>query len=152
MFIAVCYVVSLLVGVVAAVTGGGSLAEGSAEALRWVLLLGVGVPLLVAFVGHAFGGQSAARRLGWPEGNPFQTKLGIWDGAGGLIAIIAFWQHGGFWLATVTAHAFFWTGAGVVHVRELVRARNLRADNLLPAFVDFLVPITIVTLFVLTEQ
>jgi hypothetical protein len=37
--------------------------------------------LLIAFFGHTFKGEVAARRLGWPAGNPFQTELGIWDGA-----------------------------------------------------------------------
>jgi len=65
-----------------------------AQATGRVFLISVGVPALIAFFGHPFGGQAAARRLGWPTGNPFQTELGIWDGAAGIVAIAAFWCHG----------------------------------------------------------
>ena len=117
--------------------------------LRWVFLISVGMPLVIAFAGHTFNGNVAARRLGWPTGNPFQTELGIWDGAAGTIAVLAFWHHGGFWLATVIVHALFWTGAGIVHLRDIVHDNNLHADNALPAVVDFLVPVTIITLYIL---
>jgi hypothetical protein len=83
------------------------------------------------------------------EGNPFQLEVGIWDGAGGVIAVLAFWHHGGFWLATVTSNAIFWSGAGAVHLRELVGEGNVRADNLLPAIVNLAVAATLVTFYIL---
>jgi hypothetical protein len=150
--IAVSYVVGIVTGLIAGATHSESGVSGFAgEMLRWTFLIAVGIPLLIAFVGHTFRGEVAARRLGWPPGNPFQTELGIWDGAGGVIAIIAFWRHDGFWLAAVILHSLFWTGAGVVHVREIVRERNRRADNILPAVVNFLVPATLITLYVLAS-
>jgi hypothetical protein len=110
--IAIFYVAGLAAGVIAGATGSGGSAAFAGAMLRWVLLVGVGVPLLISGLGHVFRGETAARRLGWPSGNPFQTELGIWDGAGGVIAIVAFWRHGDFWLATVIAQALFWTGGG----------------------------------------
>ena len=46
-------------------------------------------------------------------------------------------------------HALFWTGAGIVHLRDIVHDNDLHADNALPAVVDFLVPATIITLYIL---
>jgi hypothetical protein len=65
--------------------------------------------------------------------------------------VLTFWRHDGFWLAAVILHSLFWTGAGVVHVREIVRERNRRADNMLPAVVNFLVPPTLIILYVLAS-
>lgn len=149
MVIAICYVLGVAAGAVAGVARSSGPAGFASEMLRWVFLLSVGVPLVIAFFGHSFGGETAARRLGWPTGSPFQTELGIWDGAGGVVAIVAFWCHGGFWLALVILNAIFWAGAGIVHVREIVRRRNLRANNVLPAVVNFLVPVTLIALYVL---
>ena len=149
MVIAICYVLGVGAGTVAGVARSSGPTGFASEMLRWVFLVSVGVPLVIAFFGHSFGGQTAARRLGWPAGNPFQTELGIWDGAGGVVAIVAFWCHGGFWLALVILNAIFWTGTGIVHVREIVRRRNVRADNVLPAIVNFLVPATLIVLYAL---
>jgi hypothetical protein len=150
--IAISYLAGIAAGSIAGATHAGSGVSGFAsEMLRWVFLIAVGVPLLIAFVGHTFRGEVSARRLGWPTGNPFQTEVGIWDGAGGAIAVVAFWRHDGFWLATVIAHSLFWTGAGIVHVREIVKERNFRADNLLPAVVNFLVPATLISLYALAS-
>jgi len=150
--IAICYVAGILAGSIAGAAHTGSGVSGFAsEMLRWVFLISVGVPLLISSGFHTFRGEVSARRLGWPPGNPFQTEVGIWDGAGGVIAVVAFWRHDGFWLATVIAHSLFWTGAGIVHVREIVKERNLRADNLLPAVVNFLVPVTLISLYALAS-
>ncbi len=138
MVIALCYLLGLAAGGAAAVAHGDG--QAAAIMLQWFLPLGVGLPLIVAFFGHSFGGVKAAQRLGWPPGSPFQTEVGIWDGAAGVIAVLAFWHHGGFWLATVIVHSLFWAGAGVVHVRDLIRGGNRRADNLLPALVNFWCP------------
>jgi hypothetical protein len=55
-------------GVVAGIVAGVTRASGSmafaSEMLRWVFLIGVGVPDVVAYFGHTFGGEAAARRLG----------------------------------------------------------------------------------------
>jgi hypothetical protein len=73
-----------------------------------------------------------ARRRGPGRGQPHRwrlAELGIWGGAGGLLAIIAFWQSREFWLATVIVLSVIWAGAGVVHVNDLRRgSRHL--DNL----------------------
>jgi len=144
MVIAICYLLGIAVGAIAAAVHAGNAATAAALMLRWVLLVSVGIPLVVAFAGHTFGGHRAARRLGWAEGSPFQTELGIWDGAGGVLPIVAFWQNREFWLATVIVLSVFWAGAGIVHVNDLRRG-NRHLDNLLPAVVNFLVPATLIS-------
>jgi hypothetical protein len=118
--------------------------------LQYFLPIGVGLPLLISGLGHVFQSDLAAKRLGWPTGNPFQKELGFWDFAAGVIAILSFWQHGPFWLATIIVNVLFWVLAGGLHAWELLRHKNIRADNAITAIVDFLVPITLVILYALS--
>jgi hypothetical protein len=117
--------------------------------LRWFLPVGVGMPLALAFFGHVFRSELAARRLGWPAGNPFQWELGFWDGAAGAAAIVCFWKQGDFWLATILFNAIFWTLAAGLHIWEVVHKKNYNVDNVATAVVDLLVPATLILLYAL---
>jgi hypothetical protein len=80
---------------------------------------------------------------------PFSLRSGSGTAPGGVIAVLAFWHRSGFWLATVTANAIFSSGAGAVHLRELVGEGNVGADNLLPAIINLAVAATLVTFYIL---
>ena len=101
MFIGICYVLSLTAGVVAVMLQPAphTLQLAAPTLIRFVLLIGTGIPLVVGCYGHVFQSDMAARRLGWPTGSPFQKELGFWDLAGGIGAIAGFWLGGDFRLA-----------------------------------------------------
>ena len=154
MSIAIFYVLGLIVGGVAALLSNQPHTTQlmAQTILQYFLFVGVGLPLVIAFFGHVFQSDLAARRLGWPTGNPFQKELGFWDGAAGVAAIVCFWRHGDFWLATILFNGICWTLAAVLHTWEVVRKKNYNADNVATAVVDFLVPATLVLLYVLATQ
>ena len=153
MFIGICYLASLAVGtaVVFLQPGTRTVQLVAGTLLHFVLLLGVGVPLVVGGFGHVFKSDLAARRLGWPSGNPFQKELGFWDFAAGVGAIVAFWRGSEFMLAAIIINAIFWVSAGMLHIQHVVRHRNYNFDNAIPAVVDILVPATLIVFYLLAR-
>ena len=153
MFIGICYLVSLVVGTAAALQQPGPhTVQAVAETLlRFVLLIGAGVPLVAGGYGHVFQSDLAASRLGWETGNPFQKELGFWDFAGGIGALAAFWVGGDFRLAIIFINAVFWLSAGALHIRHVAQHHNYNADNAISAGADILVPFTLITLFLLAR-
>ena len=149
MFVGICYLVSLMVGTVAVFLQPGPhmLQAVAGTLLRFVLLLGTGIPLVVGGFGHVFQSDMAARRLGWPAGSPFQKELGFWDLAGGVGAMAAFWLGGDFRLAMILINSIFWILAGILHLQHVFRFRNYNADNSIPAVIDILVPVTLLVLY-----
>jgi len=118
--------------------------------LRYFLPIGMGVPLIVAGVGHGWFGDTAARRLGWPAGSPFQRELGFWDLGAGIVAVTAAWASRPFVLAVVVLNAVFWPLAGIVHVRDML-AGNRASDNVATAAIDFLAPVTLVAIYLVSR-
>ena len=151
MAVAIFYVLGLVVAGTAALLSSGphTTQEMAQTMLHYFLPVGVGLPLVFAFFGHVFQSDLAARRLGWPAGSPFQKEVGFWDGAAGIAAIMCFWKSGDFWLATILINAIFWTLAGGLHTWEVIREKNYHADNVATSVVDFLVPITLIVLYLL---
>jgi hypothetical protein len=153
MFIAIFYLVSLIVGALVALLqpSAHTLPVVAETLLHFVLLIGVGITLVIGGLGHAFRSDFVAQKIGWPTGSPFQKELGFWDFAAGIGAIIAFWSGREFMLATILINAIFWISAGVLHIQHVIQHRNYNADNAIPAVADILVPITLIGLFLLAR-
>jgi hypothetical protein len=148
------YFVGILCGTIAVMLTGDPRTTTTAAAilLQYFLLISVGFSSVIAFFGHVFRGETAARLLGWPSGNPFQKELGFWDLAAGFVAIIGFWRHGDFWLATIIFITIFWVLAGCLHLYHVLKGKNYHIDNAFPAIMDFIVPITMMILYWLTTR
>ena len=151
MAVAIFYVLGLLVSVAAVLLMGQAhtVKTGAEVMLQYFLPVGVGLPLIFAFSGHVFRSDLAARRLGWAMGSPFQKEVGFWDLAAGVAAICCFWLKGDFWLATILFNTIFWVLAGGLHIKEVVKEKNYNIDNAATAVVDFLVPATMVALYLI---
>jgi hypothetical protein len=154
MVITILYFVGLLCGAIAVMLTGGprTTATVAAMLLQYFLLISVGFASIIAFLGHVFRGETAARLLGWPPGNPFQKELGFWDLAAGVVAIIGFWRHGDFWLAIIIIITIFWVLAGCLHLYHVLKDKNYHIDNALPAIMDFIVPITMIAFYCMATQ
>jgi Family of unknown function (DUF6790) len=149
MVITILYFIGLISGVIAVIFTGGPKTSIiiATILLQYYLLISVGISSIIGFIGHVFRGEIAARLLGWPSGNPFQKELGFYDGAAGVAAILCFWHHGEFWLATIIIITIFWVLAGCLHLKHVLKEKNYHIDNALPAIMDFIVPITLVILY-----
>ena len=149
MVIATLYLIGLASGVAALWADGipFALPEAAPILFRYFMLLGVGLSLAIACFGHVFASDRAAKRIGWPTGNPFQKELGYWDGAAGLAAMLCFTHGPEFWLAVVIINAPFWAMAGLLHAVHIARYRNFNLDNALPAIANLAYAVTMVFLY-----
>jgi hypothetical protein len=153
MVITIFYILGLLSGFFMVFLSGQwhSSQQISQMLLRTFLVIGVGIPLLISSIGHIFKSDLAAKRLGWPIGNPFQKEVGFFDGAAGIISILSYWHFGEFLLATIIYNCICWTLAAILHVKEVIQHKNYKFDNVSTGVVDFLVPITLLILYILSK-
>ncbi len=116
--------------------------------LLYTLVVGVGVGYLFAGLGHLLMADRIAEQLGWATGSPFQTEVGLYDVAFGVLGICCIWLRREWWYATAVGVTVFSVGAGINHVRLLLGtggSGSLNAGSVLP---DLIVPVLLVAFFV----
>ena len=100
---------------------------------------------------HTAFASDVAATIGWPAGNPFQTEVGFANLAIGIVGFACFWRYD-FWLPAIAAKTVFAWGAGVTHVLDIMRTRNLSSNNAGPILAwDFLLPVVAIGLYVLAR-
>jgi hypothetical protein len=124
--------------------------EGIAKILLlWLLVIGVGLGGIMAFIGHTVFASSTAASIGWPAGNPFQTEVAVANLAVGVLGVLCYWLRDNFWVATVIANSVFQLGAAVVHINQIVVAQNYSPNNAgIVLYTDILVPLILIALLV----
>ena len=124
--------------------------EGIAKILLLCLLvIGVGLGGIMAFIGHTVFASSTAASIGWPAGNPFQTEVAVANLAVGVLGVLCYWLRDNFWVATVIANSVFQLGAAVVHINQIVVAHNYQPDNAgIVLYTDILVPLILIALLI----
>jgi hypothetical protein len=133
--------------VIVLITGGsGDLLRDTT--MNAVLFL-IGSAALGTAIAHIFFGPAIARSIGWQPG-PFQFEVGAANAAIGVAAIVmgaAFDPAS--WLGPILAALVFLGLAGVGHIVDIVKRRNLSINNAGPIlFLDFLVPLVTLALWV----
>jgi hypothetical protein len=116
----------------------------------WLLVVDVGLGGVFGFIGHTVFAETAAKSIGWPAGNPFQTEVAIANLAVGTLGILCYWLRAQFWTATVIA-TFVWpVGDGVGHIQQIIVAHNYHPNNAGAAvlFNDIGIPLILVALLV----
>jgi hypothetical protein len=88
--------------------------------LLWLLVIGVGLGGIMAFIGHTVFASSTAASIGWPAGNSFQTEVAVANLAVGCLGVRCYWFRDNFWVATVLANSVFQLGAAVVHINQIM--------------------------------
>ena len=120
------------------------------------LVISIGIPSLIGFVGHVFFADRIAANIGWAAGSPFQQEVGFANLAIGILGITCIWFRGNYWIATVIAATIFLWGAAYGHITDIIVHGNYAPGNAGGAlYDDILVPlITIVLLaaYVRTER
>jgi hypothetical protein len=120
--------------------------------LLYVLVVGVGLGGLFGAMGHLLAADQVAKELGWATGSPFQTEVGLFDLAFGVLGVCCIWFRGKWWYAVTVGWTIFAVGAAAVHVHEMLGARNngsLNAGSVLP---DLVVPALLVVLLVVRSR
>jgi hypothetical protein len=109
----------------------------------------VGVVGISAGLGHMFWGPPIARSIGWGP-SPFQWEVGGANLGLGIAGVMAGSFGRAYWLAVIVVAAGFLWVAGVGHIREIIRRRNLAISNAGPILLlDFLVPAYLLTIWLL---
>ena len=126
---------------------GGGIVESFL--LRFLVII-VGIGSLWAFPGYAFVADDVARSIGWPTGGPFQFEVALHNLAVGVLGVLCFWVHGGFWSATVIAFAVFGIGAAYGHIREMRLSHNYAPGNAgaILYISDILLPLLLILLLI----
>jgi len=129
-------------------------AGGGADFLHWTtmnaLLFLIGSSALGTGIAHLFFGPAIARSIGWQPG-PFQFEVGAANLGIGVAAIVTGAVFGpSAWLGPILVALVFLVLAGIGHIRDIVRHRNLSINNAGPIlFLDFLAPIATLALWLL---
>jgi hypothetical protein len=116
--------------------------------LLYTLVVGVGIGGLFGAMGHLFAADKVAEQLGWATGSPFQTEVGLFDLAFGVMGICCIWFRGQWWYAVTLGWAIFSVGAAGVHLHQMSGSANngsLNAGSVLP---DLIVPVLLVALLI----
>jgi hypothetical protein len=96
--------------------------------LAWLLLLGLGLPMLWAAAYHLLAPAMAAQFIGWAP-SPFQREVGLADLAMGVVACVASTQPRPFKAAIIWTLAIALGGDVVGHIVEILRTRDLAPGN-----------------------
>ncbi len=134
---AVILLIGILVGIIHIAVKRNSLDRaGKVELLLlYCLVFGVGVFGANSFVMHVFFPEYVAPMIGW-DVSPFETEVGIHDGAWALLAFLAIWIRGTFWHAVVLGWSFFMIGAGIGHLKDTLVHGNYEPYNFGMIFFD----------------
>jgi len=124
--------------------------EGIAKILLlWLLVIGVGLGGIMAFIGHTVFASSTAASIGWPAGNPFQTEVAVANLAVSCLGILCYWLRDNFWVATVIVNSVFQLGDAVVHINQIMVAHNYQPNNAgIVLYTDILVPLILIALLI----
>jgi len=119
--------------------------------LMWQLVIGLGLGLIWAGLGHLLMPDQVAASIGWPEGSPFQREVGMWDLSLGIVAVLCLvFRDEGFWTATIISTGVFSFSAGLGHVYELVIHGDTALYNAgAVMYLDLFYPLILAALLVL---
>jgi hypothetical protein len=112
------------------------------------LVFTVGFFGLFNFVGHSLLSQKVANRIGWVS-NGFQKELGYVSLGIGICGIMCYFIRDAFWLATIIPFSTFLLGAAFLHIKEIIKEKNYKPGNTWIIIPDFLMPITLIILWLL---
>jgi hypothetical protein len=115
--------------------------------LLYLLVFGIGVTSLYAFIGHAFTPDQAAAAIGWPTGNLFQLEVAGANLGFGVLGVLCVWRRGSWWSATAIGSACFLWVAAYAHIYDYIVNDNTAINNTGPIlYTDIFVPLAILLL------
>ncbi len=94
----------------------------------WLLVCGMGLGGVWAFIGHAFFPAKVAASIGWAT-SPFQWEIAWANLAIGTLGLLCAFFKGRFRLATAIAANVYLLGCAAGHIRQMMTAGNFSVNN-----------------------
>lgn len=113
--------------------------------LFYYLLIGIGIQGIITGYAQAFMPDMVASFAQWPAG-PFLVELGLANISFGLLGLISCFMGQGWKLATLVGYSIFLLLTGTRHMIEIFQQGITTGNTGAFALVDFLMPLTILTL------
>lgn len=107
----------------------------------YVLLIGFGFNYFYNFIMHVFFGDMAAQFIGWAQ-SPFQAEVGFASLGFAIANILAFRASWPFRAAAIIGPAFFYWGAALGHIYQMITAHNFAPGNVgVALWADIFLPV-----------
>jgi len=118
--------------------------------ISYLIFFEWGIGGIILFIAYTFLPYETAAIIGWEGGSPFQLQVGMTYLAFAILSILCmFIRMRHFWMATIIGYTIFLWGTAIVHLREMIIAKNIisgYASKYL--YHDFIFPIIIVGLYI----
>lgn len=120
--------------------------------IAYMLLLGLGLPSIQAFIMHTFFPSFTAEFIGW-QTSPFQFEVAVADLAFGVGGILAWRANFGYRVAVMLMSSIFLLGCAVGHIKQMLIANNFAPGNAgSPLVYDILLPVILILLWLLRKK
>ncbi len=114
--------------------------------LLYQIVFSLGVTSLMAFFAFTIMPKYIADYTGWPA-CPFEQQLANVNLAFGVLGILAIWQRGGFWTATILGFSIWILADGIHHIFNIIKDHNYTLGNVgVPLWTDIIIPIILLIL------
>jgi hypothetical protein len=117
----------------------GTTSEWPEELVQFGVYYMIGWAGIGGGISHLFFGRKTSASIGWAP-SPFETEIGLANLGFGIAGVIALSYGPEYWWAIIIANSVFRVGAGIGHIRSMVRDKNFAVNNTSILFVDFVVP------------
>jgi hypothetical protein len=117
--------------------------------LLYQIVFTIAVSSAIGFIGHCLNYEQTARSIGWAPHRQFQFELGAFElgsAIAGFLAILI--RNPLYWLGAAIAPGTMYFLAACQHMQEVVISGNYAVNNLWAGVGDFLIPLTLLVLFV----
>lgn len=109
--------------------------------LLYLIVFGIGITSLVAFIGLTFLDDYVAQFTNWPR-CPFEQQLANVNLGYGILGIMGIWFRRYFWLATVVGFSVWIFGDGIHHFYHYIVHDNDSDGNIgVPLYTDVIIPV-----------
>jgi hypothetical protein len=127
-----------------------TVAAFASRMLLWEVVIGIGFLGIMCFLGHVLASEKVAEYIGW-QSNYFQKELGFAELGMGVIAIMSLWRKSQFIDCSIIVALTTCIGATYVRITDLTKNKNLTRGNILSLLPDLFIPLSLITLKILSN-
>lgn len=153
MIFLISWIIGIAVGIITIILNKDirTLSSIAENLLFYQLTITVTLTSFIGFLGHVFKSDIIADFIGWQKGSFFQKELGYAELGQAIGGFLCIWMGREFYLATIVIISPLYIGASIVHIQEMIRAKNFKPGNAVMVIPDLLMPFTLIILYYLSN-